>query len=195
MTTPAPEFDFTPRMPEVDVPPDLEARFATARRIASGDEPAGAGELAPGQRRLVIVTPGRMFMLQRCPLPGSMGLDAVAAIEKIAPASTPQRIAVIAFTELRALRANLGKAIPFAGYLLGLAYVGHHVVIFEGHPSALREGCRDADLLIVDGAMIPTLQPDWLTVAWSVMRAPHAVVFGRDGTVKRISKKERDAGH
>jgi len=182
--------DFSPRMPEVDVPPDLEDRFARARRIASGDESVPDPSSPPqGQRRLVIVTPGRMCMVHKCPPPGSMQASAVAAIEKIAPSSKPLGIAVIAFTELRALRASLAKAIPFAGYLLGLAYVGHAVVVFEGHPSALRAGCHDADMVIVDEAMIPVLQKDWLSVVWSVMRAPQALVFGRDGSLKRLTKK------
>jgi len=182
--------DFTPRMPEVDVPPDLEARFARARRIASGDEAVpGRSGLLQGQRHLVIVTPGRMCMLHQCPRPGSIQPSAVATIEQIAPSSKPLSIAVIAFTELRALRESLAKAIPFAGYLLGLAYVGHHVVVFEGHPSALRAGCRDADVLIVDEAMIPALPRDWLSVAWSVMRAPQALVFSRNGSLKRLTKK------
>jgi hypothetical protein len=182
--------DFTPRMPEVDVPPDLDARFARARRIASGDEvvasPRGRVE---GQRHLVIVTPGRMCMMQPCPRPGSMQADTVAAIEQVAPSSKPLTIAVIALTELSALRANLAKAIPFVGYLFGLAYLGHTVVVFEGHASALRAGCRDADLIIVDEAMIPFLSRDWLTVAWSVTRTPQALVFGRTGSLKRLTRK------
>lgn len=182
--------DFAPRMPKVDVPPDLEIRFARARRIASDDEAiSGPSGLVPGQHRLVIVTPGRMCMMHKCPRPGSMRAGDVAAIEQIAPSSNPLSIAVIAFTELRALRESLAKAIPFAGYLLGLAYVGHTVVVFEGHPSALRAGCRDADVLIVDEAMIPVLPRDWLTVAWSVMRTPQALVFGRNGSLKRLTKK------
>src|SRR5262249_47374505 len=126
----AAQADFTPRMPEVDVPPDLAARFARARRIASGDEvvanPRGRVE---GQRHLVIVTPGRMCMMHPCPRPGSMQAGAVAAIEQLAPSSKPLTIAVIALTELRALRASLARAIPFVGYLLGLAYAGHTVVV------------------------------------------------------------------
>lgn len=186
----AAQADFTPRMPEVDVPPDLDARFARARRIASGDGavPTPHGQVE-GQRHLIIVTPGRMCMMRPCPRPGSMQDSAVAAIEQIAPSSTPLTIAVIALTELSAVRASLAKAIPFVGYLLGLAYVGHTVVVFEGHASALRAGCRDADLLIVDEAMIPALPRDWLSVAWSVMRAPQALVFGRTGTLKRLTRK------
>lgn len=186
----AAQADFTPRMPEVDAPPDLDARFARARRIASGDEvvasPRGRVE---GQRHLVIVTPGRMCMMHACPRPGSMQAGAVAAIEQLAPSSKPLTIAVIALTELRALRASLATAIPFVGYLLGLAYLGHTVVVFEGHASALQAGCRDADVLIVDEAMIPVLPPDWLSVAWSVMRTPQALVFGRTGTLKRLTRK------
>jgi hypothetical protein len=177
-------------MPEVDVPADLEARFARARRIASGDEvvPSPRGRVE-GRRHLVIVTPGRMCMMNPCPRPGVMQAEAVAAIERLAPSSKPLTVAVIAFTELRAVRASLAGAIPFVGYLLGLAYIGHTVVVFEGHASALRAGCRDADLLIVDEAMIPALPQNWLTVAWSVMRAPQALMFGRNGTLKRLTKK------
>ncbi len=177
-------------MPEVDVPRDLDARFARARRIASGDEVvANPHDRVEGQRHLVIVTPGRMCMMNPCPRPGTMQASVVAAIEQLAPSSKPLTIAVIALTELRSLRASLAKAIPFVGYLLGLAYVGHTVVVFEGHASALRAGCRDADLLIVDEAMIPFLSPDWLSVAWSVMRAPQALVFSRTGTLKRLTRK------
>ncbi len=182
--------DFTPRMPVVDVPPDLEERFQKAWRIASGRDPIPhLAAIAEGQRHLVIVTPGRIVMIKPCPRPGSMPAGAVAAIEKIAPPSKPLNIAVVAFTDLRAVRENFAKAIPFAGYLLGLPYIGHNVLVFEGHPSALRAGCRDADMLIVDEAMVPVLQSDWLTVAWSVMRAPQVLVFGRNGALKRIVKK------
>lgn len=182
--------DFTPRMPEVDVPGDLAARFERARRIASGLEPVpGPGALSSGQRHMVIVTLGRMFMLHPCPPPGSMSASMVAAIEKIAPSSTRLSIAVIAFTDLRALREGFSKAIPFAGYVLGLAYVGHSVVVFEGHPSALKAGCQDGDMVVVDEAMIPMLQADWLPAAWSVMRAPQALVFGGNGALRRLTKK------
>lgn len=62
------------------------------------------------------------------------------------------------------------SSFPFAGLFIGLAYIGHTVWIFEGHPSALVAGCRDADLLIVDGGMIPFMAKDWATTAASVMR-------------------------
>ncbi len=176
-------------MPEVDVPPDAEERFAEAWRMASADAPTPPGHTVRGQRHIVIVTPGRMLMSQPCPRPGSMKAEALGPIEAIAPSTTRLRIAVIAFTQLDRLLKNVADAIPFAGYLWGLGYVGHTVVVFEGHPSALKAGCRDADMLIVDEAMVPHLQRDWASVAWGVMRAPQILIFGRHGTLKRVVKK------
>ncbi len=60
--------------------------------------------------------------------------------------------------------------------------IGHAVVLFEGHPSALAEVCRAADLLVVDSEMIPFLQTDWLPVAQAVMREPNVVKVRRKGT-------------
>ena len=175
-------------MPEVDVPPDLEERFAKAWRVASGHDPASPDD-GGEQRHIVIVTPGRMLMSKPCPRPRSMKGEAVQAIEKIAASAMPLRIAVIAFTQLDRLMKNLPDTIPFAGYLLGLAYVGHTVVVFEGHPSALRAGSRGADMLIVDEAMVPHLQKDWATTAWSALSGSQILVFGRNGTLGRVVKK------
>jgi len=179
-----------PRMPDVDVPSDVEERFAKAWRVASGTEvPAPFAGAAISQRYIVVMTPGRTLMIQPCPRPNSMPPEHVQAIEKIAPAGSPLKIAVIAFTQLDSLMEKEQKAIPFLGYLLGLSYLGHTVVVFEGHPSALEAGCRDAGMLIVDGAMVPHLQKDWMAAAWGVMRSgADILVFGRDGKVKRIRR-------
>jgi hypothetical protein len=181
--------DFTPSMPEVDVPQDLEERFTKARLVASGQEPATPLGAPGGQRFIVVVTPGRTLMIQPCPRPDSIPEKAVHAIEKIAPAATPLNITVIAFTRLDALMERMSKAIPFLGYVMGLSYIGHNVIVFEGHPTALKAGCRDADMLIIDEAMIPHLQKDWPHVAWGVMRGSQIVIFGRNGTLKRAVRK------
>ena len=78
------------------------------------------------------------------------------------PSSVKRNIAVIANTELQAVTKEISKAIPFVGMLMGFAYIGHAVWIFEGHPDALEAGCRDADVLIVDGGMAPFLSKDWI---------------------------------
>jgi len=168
---------YEPRMPEVDVLPEIEEVFAQARKTAAGETKlSGAGA---NDRFLVLVTPGRLLMQHPCPAAGSIPHDQVVSIEKIIPPAVKRNIAVIAYTELQAVRTDLGKTIPFAGLLMGFAYIGHAVWIFEGHPSALAAGCRDADLLIVDGGMVPFLAKDWVATASSGMRKKEIYLHDR----------------
>jgi len=164
------------RMPEVDESPAIEAVFGQARKAAAGEgaQPPGA----PG-RHVVIVTPGRLLMFQACPPPGSMPPAQTASIKQMLPPSPKRKVAAIAYTELGALQSNLPKTIPFFGILLGFAYVGHDVWVFEGHPSALAAGCRDADVLIVDGGLVPYLQDDWRVVAAGAMNSREIYVHDR----------------
>jgi hypothetical protein len=177
-------------MPPVDTPSDIEDRFKKAWRLASeGPEIAALTAAPSGQRIIVIVTPGRMMMVQPCPRPGSMAANNIQAIEKIAPPRKPSNIAVIAYTELDAVTRDISRAIPFLGYVLGLSYIGHNVIVFEGHSSALKPACREADMLIVDEAMVSHLQQDWMSVALGAMRGSDLLIFGRNGTVKRVVRK------
>jgi len=172
---------FAPRMTEVDVRPDVEKIFNQARKAAAGES-----DVDGKSRQVVVVTPGRMLMLQPCPPPGSMPASMVGQIEKLLSPKVKRKIAVIAYTELKALKGNLGKAIPFFGMLSGLAYVGHSVWIFEGHVSALVAGCKEADMLIVDGLMAPHLQSDWQAIASSV--APHIQIYVHDRASHSLKK-------
>ena len=164
------------RMPEVDEPNDIGAVFDTARRAARGE--GVQPPVSPG-RHVIIVTPGRILKYQPCPPLGSMAAPKVASIEQMIPSSPKRNIAAIAFTDLEAIMKSADKAIPFLGILLGFAYIGHAVWVFEGHPSALAAGCREADALIVDGAMVPYLQSDWAAVAAKTMRHPEIYVHDR----------------
>jgi len=165
---------FKPRMPEVDFPLKLEDIFDKARKAAATVIPPTKDE----NRHVVVVTPGRMVMLHPCPAPGTMNLQAVESVEKLMPSKNQRNVAVIAYTELKALRADLLKTIPFYGFLTGLAYIGHAVWVFEGHSSALAAGCREADLLIADCEMVPFLAGDWMRTASYVMR--RALIFAHD---------------
>jgi hypothetical protein len=163
-------------MPDVDQLADIEEVFAKARRQAV--------------HQVIIVTPGRMLMSRPCPPAGSMPPGKVASIEQMMPSKVKRHVAAIAFTELGALTKDASKAIPFLGLLLGLAYIGHAVWVFEGHPSALAAGCRDADVLIADGAMVPELQPDWVSVASGVMKRPEVYVHDRTTySLRKLSPK------
>jgi len=167
---------YEPRMPEVDEPSTLAAVFDQARSTASNGAPQPSGIAG---RCVVVVTPGRLLMLRPCPAPGSMPKSQVTAIEKVIPPERKRRIAAIGYTELAAVQANIAKAIPFMGMLLGFAYIGHAVWVFEGHASALRDGCRDADVLLVDGGMLPCLAPDWQAVASGAMHRPEIYIHDR----------------
>ena len=159
---------FQPHMPDVDGSPKIEEIFDKARKAAAEDTTPTKGK----NRHVVVVTPGRMLMLQPCPAPGKMNKEAVESVEKIMSSKTKRNVAVIAYTQLDALQAGLAQAIPFFGLLMGLAYIGHSVWVFEGHSSALVAGCREADLLIVDNQVVPFLQEDWINVASTAMRRP-----------------------
>jgi len=168
---------YLPRMPEVDLSPKIEEVFRNARKAASGEiRPPGAGL---DDRFLILVTPGRMLMHKACPASGSLPQSQVAPIEKMLPARVKRNIAVIAYTEVQAVTTDFGKAIPFSGMLLGLVYIGHAVWVFEGHASALSAGCREADLLFVDGGMLPYLGDNWMTTASNVMRNKEIYVHER----------------
>lgn len=164
---------FEPRMPQVDESPDIANVFDQARVSAAGNAPSDKVS-----RQLVLITPGRQLMLQPCPHPGSMAPAVVKQVEKLISPKVKRKIAVIAFTDVKAMTSDLAKTIPFVGMLIGMAYTGHAVWIFEGHSSALAAGCKDADLLIVDSGMLPHLPSDWRKLAAS--HAPKMQIYVHD---------------
>ena len=167
---------FAPRMPVVDEPGNLDDVFAMARTAAAAGGTGAAGGRA---RNVVVVTPGRMLMLSPCPAPGSMSDAQTEPVRRLMPPDRPRNVAVVAYTQLEALQKNITKAIPFFGMLAGLAYIGHSVWVFEGHESALAYGCRDADVLLVDGGMAPFLREGWAKQAAAVMRGPNIFLHDR----------------
>ena len=172
---PEPSVPFEPRMPEVDVRPDMEGLFAKARiEIASG-----------GERRVGIVTPGRLTMLVPAPRPGSIPKEFVAQVSQLLPSAQPLNITFVGYTQLEALMQDKAKCIPQLGQLLGFAYLGHNVIVFEGHPSAFEYAPRDIDVLMIDSGMLPLLQPDWVDVALRLMQ-PGAKILVQDRKTGRL---------
>jgi hypothetical protein len=73
------------------------------------------------------------------------------------------------------------RAIPFFGLLMGFASLGHAVWIFDAKASSLpKVGCRDADVVIVDGACRPTLAAGWQASAQETMRGKQILVHDRE---------------
>ena len=161
---------FSPHMPGVDLLSDMDTLFDKARHsLLTGEYLSENDE--KGQRAIAIVTPGRMTMLVPCPTPGSMSNKDVASMSQLMPPESPLNISVVSYTFLEALIQDKAKCIPFLGYLVAWGYIGHCVVVFEGHSSAFESGVRDCDVLLVDSGMLPFLQADWVEVAHRVMRS------------------------
>jgi len=177
-------------MPEVGEHAGLDEYFATVRRTAAG-KAEGEG--------LVIVKPDRTLMVMPR-LAQTAELKKMAeGMKKIVPDTAQRNVAAIAFTvfdtgpEGVSGIEEVGKAIPFLGMLVGLSYIGHAVWVFEGHPSAISAGCRDADLLLVDSAMRPFLPQGWDAQAAAAMRSPNIVVHNRTNfTLSAIRKVGTD---
>ena len=179
---------FNPCMPEVEHPAALATVFDKARAAATRGVRRPDGST---RRCVVVVTPGRLLMLQPCPPPGTMPEEQVSGIRKLLPPEPQRKIVAVSYTEMSALQTSIAKAIPFIGMLLGLAYVGHAVWVFEGHASALALGCRDADVLLVDSGMLPYLPGDWQSVAASSMRRPE--IYVHDRRTFQLSRPARPA--
>ncbi len=169
---------FTPHMPEVYIRPDIESVFSKAR---SASDNTREGEDGLFRRQVVIVTPGRLLISKICPLPSEISAKEKSLLSSLISPQSPLNVAVIAFTYLESLKSDLLQAIPFFGYLLGFAALGHRVWVFEGHSSALTAGCRDADFLLVDREMQPFLgeNDNWRITAQKVMRGQTIKIINR----------------
>jgi hypothetical protein len=169
-----PEADpFAPYMPEVDIPVNTELFVKARTDIAN----AGAKErLAPGQHCLGILTPGRLLMIVNAPMPGSVPDQFVAQVKALLPSDRPLNITAVGFTALDPLMKDKAKCIPMLGQLLGFAYVGHNVLVFEGHASALEHALKGCDVLWIDSAMLPFLEQGWIDVAHRMMAPPPRIL-------------------
>jgi hypothetical protein len=170
---PRPSDIFKPHRLNVELFEDMDEFFQHAREIASGekdDEETRAWKKFEGQRSVAIVTPGRLIMLDPCPEPNSMPEEKVAPMRQLMPPDPPLKITAICYTFVEALTTDIDKAIPFRGFLNAWSYLGHSVLVFEGHPSAFERGVRDCDIILADSAMVQFVPLNWLDVARRVMK-------------------------
>ncbi|MFL6335747.1 MAG: hypothetical protein ACJ754_20750 [Pyrinomonadaceae bacterium] len=175
--SPRPSDIYEPHMPGVELLSDMDGLFRMARaQLEAGEFPGE--EVVQGQRAVAVVTPGRLIMFQPCPPPGSMRGEPLENAKALMPPDPPLKISAVSYTYLEAFMQDetKTKCIPFLGFLLSFAYLGHNVVLFEGHPTAFESGVRDADVLIIDSGMLPFIQEDWYTTALRAMR-PGAKIF------------------
>jgi len=170
---------FTPRMPEVDVRPKIDIIFSRARAAAAQTH---FGEDGIEHRQVIIITPGRLLVAKSSPLDEDISVEQLALLSELVPPQPRINIAVLAYTYLDALKADIRRAVPFFDFLLGFAAFGHTVWVFEGHISALAAGCREADLLLVDNGLLPALEthnPEWRAQALQAMRGDTVKLIAR----------------
>jgi hypothetical protein len=160
------------RMPEVSSRSDIHEVLAKVRADA---RTGGLVILKPDRTHLVLPRLAQSDELRQM----------AEQMDRMIPAATPRNIAAIACTVFECAPGvppsltDISKAIPFLGILVGLSYIGHAVWVFEGHPTTLATGCRDADILIVDSVVRPLLAPGWEDEAASAMRNANILVHDR----------------
>jgi hypothetical protein len=192
--SPEPIDIFEPHMPGVDVLSDTEGFFVQVRELLEADntdefvKQAGFGLLTPpnyggektpkGQRHVAVITPGRMISLAPASLPNTKSEKELAPIKSILPSEKPLQVTAISYTKLEAYVEDKTKTkcIPFLGFLLSFAYLGHNVIVFEGHPSALEFGVKNSDALIIDSGMLPFLAENWADIVFRSMK-PNPKIF------------------
>jgi hypothetical protein len=155
--------------------PGIETFFAKVRKQAAGS------------RGVSLVRPDQVHFMLPAPAPGSINPQMVAGVRSVIASEQPRNIAAIATTGALAgdpakppTLPDVARHVPFFGLLIGLAYVGHAVWIFEGVPSMMPAGCEDADVLIIDSEAVATLPSDWAVDAGLVMKNPNILVFDRN---------------
>jgi hypothetical protein len=154
-----------------DSAPDLGEFFAGVRSKAA-------------QGQVMIVRPDGKHLLFPALKKESVPPDRVAAVEQMLPSKIKRNVAVIGDTDWSMAHAPsiqaASQAIPFLGLLMGFSSLGHAVWIFgTRHPAFINEGCRDADILIVDSACEAALPSGWQAMARKAMRNPQILVHDR----------------
>ena len=192
--SPEPTDIFEPHMPGVDLLSDMDGFFIQVRALLEAENtnefvrnaglglfipPEKGGEGIPkGQRHVAVITPGRMISLVPAPKPNTISEKQLAPVRSILPSETPLQITAISYTKLEAYMQDTTKTkcIPFLGFLAAFAYLGHNVVVFEGHPSTLEFGVKNSDVLIIDSGMLPFLAENWADIVFKSMK-PNPKIF------------------
>ncbi len=171
-------------MPDIERRVDIEEAFEEVRRTAQGEKRRSS---------LVILRPDRRYLVMPAMSETPALKHAVLGLQRLVPSTIKRNIAVIAYTIFPANGEptinDVNRSIPFVGMLMGLTYIGHAVWVFEGHCSALEAGCREADVLIVDSAMLPFLSEGWQQCAAQTMRNSNILVHDRATFQLRILQK------
>jgi hypothetical protein len=154
--------------------PGIETFFAKVRKKASES------------RGVSLVRPDRLHFILPAPPQGSISPQMAEGVKAAIPSEQPRSVAAIAAPGALAGDAaqkpalpDIAKRVPFLGLLIGLAYTGHAVWIFEASTEVMPAGCEEADVLVVDSDAIAALPQGWAVDAAIVMRNANILVYDR----------------
>ena len=172
----------------------LPIRLSTKPDFSDSVKPPAAGSAiekifaairkAAADRKLVILRPDGKQLSVPAMAREAAPPEQIAAIERMLPSSVQRKIAVLGETSWALSQQpsiqEAGKAIPFFGMLMGFAAIGHAVWIFDPGTSAVfAEGCKEADIVIVDSEKLTKLPPNWQALATPGERKPQILVHDR----------------
>jgi hypothetical protein len=176
------------RMPTVSPTRDIRSCLAEARRISGG---------AHGLRWVVIVAPDGSLI--RVPVLPERAADQ-SLLRDVRAVLQPEGGEEVTGPAITSINSTAGiqkrarsffqilELVPNLSHLVGAAALGNTVVAFEGHPGDFPAGVEDADVLLVDGDMVPFLQPDWAAIALKELRQPRIIQYGRDGRLSLLTR-------
>ena len=172
-------------MPIISPKRDIKRCFENARRLSTG---------AHGVRWVVIIAPDGTLI--NVPVAPEEEADRTLLRDVrmvLAPNKEPVTgltiTAINCTTGIQRVARSFHKMLPLIpnlSYLVGAASLGNNVVAFEGHADDFAAGCVDADVLLLDGGMLPLLRPDWADIALNTLRQPRIYMFGRDGQLSKV---------
>jgi hypothetical protein len=174
-----------PSMPTISPKRDIKRCFENARRLSAG---------AHGVRWVVIIAAdGTLINVPVAPeeeADRTLLRDARMILAPSGETVTGLTITAInCTTGIQRVARSFHKTLPLIpnlSYLVGAASLGNNVVVFEGNADDFAAGCADADVLLLDGRMLPLLRPDWADLALKTLRQPRIYMFGRDGQLSRL---------
>ena len=184
---------FELHMPGVDVLSDMDAFFMKARELLEVSDVSQLTKeerekyrvtiyegVKPGQKHIALVTPGRMILLIPLSSP-NLQKPSSYMYRNLLPDKVNLCITAISYTKFDAFMQDKEKTkcIPFLGHLFAFAYLGHNVIVFEGHSSALEAGVKDCNVLLIDSGMLPFLQEDWADIVFKSVE-PDARIYLHD---------------
>lgn len=155
--------------------PGPELLFAKVRKQAAAN------------RVVSLLRPNQVLYGLAAPAPGTINPQLEAGVRAMVSDEQQRNIAALAAPG--ALSAgDLGKApvvaeiarqVPFFGLLVGLAYIGHAVWLFEASADMVPVGCEEADVALIDSNAVPNMPQGWAADIGAIMRNPNILVFDR----------------